>query len=77
MSIACYYHIHNNSRIRQDIATDACKTQVSRLNHDNGVLFSLSHTLVQRLQRIQNSIARLVTRSRKCEHITPVLNSVH
>ena len=33
--------------------------------------------LASRLQRVQNTAARLITRTRKREHITPVLCSLH
>ena len=33
--------------------------------------------LIERLKRIQNCAARLITRSRKSEHITPVLRELH
>ena len=38
---------------------------------------SLSDTLIAKLQRIQNSTARLVTRTRAHDHITPVLGNLH
>ena len=38
---------------------------------------TLHYTTLQRLQRIQNCAARLITRTRKYEHITPVLRPLH
>ena len=50
-----------------------CVVFVSELDLGNALLFSISFALVSRLQRDQNSAARLVTRTRRREHITPVL----
>ena len=47
----------------------------SRLDYSNPFLYGLLSTLMTRLQKVQNSFARLVTHKR--EHITPVLNSLH
>jgi len=48
-----------------------------RLDYDNALLYGLPSTLMTRLQKVQNSSARLVTHTHKREHITPVLNSLH
>ncbi len=49
----------------------------SRLDYGNALLYGLPHTVMQRLQRVQNCAARLITRTRKYEHITPVLQRLH
>ena len=43
----------------------------------NCLLLGLPNYLVQKLQRVQNAAARLVTNTRKYSHITPVLRSLH
>ena len=43
----------------------------------NSLLYGLPETLISKLQRIQNSAARLVSRTRTHEHITPVLRKLH
>jgi len=75
---ACYYHIRNIGHIRLYITLDASKTLAhalitSRLDYGNALMYGLPMT---RLQKVQNSSARLVTRTHKREHITPVLNSL-
>ncbi len=40
-------------------------------------MYVLPQNQLQRLQRLQNSAARLVTLSKKQSHITPVLMSLH
>jgi hypothetical protein len=79
---ACYYQIRNIGKIRRSITTDACRTLIqasitSRLDYANVLLYGLPRSLLNRLQRVQNSAARLVTRSRKREHISPVLVQLH
>ncbi|XP_060083129.1 uncharacterized protein LOC132562405 [Ylistrum balloti] len=79
---SCYHQIRNIGGIRQFITTDACKTLVhslvtSRLDYGNALLVGVSDTLMSRLQRVQNTAARLVTRTRKRDHITPVLYLLH
>ena len=41
------------------------------------ILYGIPQVTIQRLQRIQNCAARIVTRTRKYEHITPVLRLLH
>ena len=43
----------------------------------NRLLYGIPQVNLQRLQRIQNCAARLITRTRKYEHITPVLRRLH
>ena len=66
----------------QYITNDACKILVqalvtSRLDYGNALLQGLPQVLIERLQRIQNCAARLITRSRKSKHVTPVLRERH
>ena len=44
----------------------------SKLDYYNGILYGLLQNQIQKLQRLQNSAARLVTRTKMSEHITPV-----
>ena len=63
-----YYQLRNIGQIRSSITEGACRTLVhalvtSRLDYGNGLLYGIP----------SNCAARLVTRTRKYEHITPVL----
>ena len=48
-----------------------------RLDYCNSLLYGISDTLLQRLQSVQNAAARLVTGTRRPDHITPVLRQLH
>ena len=41
------------------------------------ILYGTSSTNIDKLQRLQNSLARVVTNTRRCDHITPVLADLH
>jgi hypothetical protein len=82
VSKTCHYHMRNIGRIRQYLTDDACKTIVqslvtSRLDYANILLHGLPNTLLSRLQRVQNTAARIISRSSRREHITPVLQQLH
>lgn len=49
----------------------------SRLDYCNGLYIGISQASLSRLQRVQNAAARLLTGTKKREHITPVLSSLH
>lgn len=82
ISRTCHYHLRNISRIRRFLSDDACKTVVqalvtSRLDYGNALLYGLPNTTIVRLQRVQNTAARIVKRIPRKEHITPVLRELH
>ena len=48
----------------------------SRLDYCNGCSLAFLNELLE-LQNIQNAAARVLTRTRKYDHISPVLRSLH
>ena len=68
--------------IRRSLTSDARKTLVnafvmSRLDYCNSLCQGINEGLLNKLQHIQNAAARLVTDTRKYDHITPVLRDLH
>ncbi len=49
----------------------------SRLDFCNSALSGINSDQLNRLQRIQNSAARLIARKRKYDHVTPILKELH
>ena len=79
---SAYYHLKNISRIRglmsrQDLEKLVHAFIFSRLDYCNGVLTGLPKNSIRQLQLIQNAAARVLTRTKKVDHITPVLRSLH
>ena len=78
----CNYHIRNIAFIRKYLDQDSLRTVISnhilsRLDYCNMLYYGLSKTLQKKLQRVQNSAARLITRTRERERITPALIELH
>jgi len=55
----------------------ACAMVHSRLDYCNSLYIGMPDANLAKLQRIQSSLARIVTSTRKHDHITPVLNQLH
>ena len=76
------YHLRTIKNIRHLLTLDACHTAVrslvlSRLDYCNALLGGLNNRQLDRLQRVQNSAARVIYRVRQREHITPTLRRLH
>ena len=79
---SCFHQIRNIGKIRPFITENACKTLVcslvtSRLNYGNALLYGVNNCILSKLQLVQNTAARLISRRKKHESITPVLISLH
>ncbi len=79
---SAYYHLKNIARIRNFVSSQDLEKLVhafitSRVDYCNGLLTGLPKKTIRQLQLIQNAAARILTRNRKSEHITPVLRSLH
>ena len=75
-------HLQNIAKIRNSLSQDNAETLVhafisSQLDFCNAFLYGLPQSVIDRLQYVQNCAARLVTRTRSSEHITPVLRRLH
>ena len=79
---ACYGQLRSIARIRPNLTEEATKTLVhsfvtSRLDSCNSILYGLSDQTLHKLQLVQNSAARIITRTKRHEHITPILKRLH
>ena len=79
---SCFYQLRQLRAIRHSLTTDAARTLVqafisSRLDYCNSLLYGIADCQLRRLQCIQNAAARLITRTRKFDHVSPVLRDLH
>ena len=77
-----YAKLRNSARLRNFIPDEAAATMVhafvvSRLDYCNSLLIGLPDTLIHKLQRVQNCAARVVGRTRKSDHVTPIFQKLH
>ena len=66
LSRSCFFHLRKLRSINQSLTLEATSTLVqafvsSRLDSRNSLLAGVSNQLLDKLQRIQNAAARLVT----------------
>ena len=78
VSKSCHFHIRDIRRIRHllplSTATALANSLVSsKLDYCNSLYSGISQTNLNKLQRIQNSLARVITNTSKYQHITPTL----
>ena len=76
------FHLRNICKIRRYL--DGKSTEIlihafvsSKLDYCNSLLYRLSAYQINKLQLLQNTAARIATLTRKYDHITPVLQSLH
>ena len=74
----CFFHLRQLRSVRRSITTEAATALVhafisSRLDYCNSLLFGISDTLLNKLQRVQNAAARLINCTCKFDHVTSFL----
>ena len=77
-----HFHIRNIGKIRNLLPYDACSTVIHaliscQLEYCNSILYNVPRSKTDRLQRLQNQCARILTKSPRRNHITPVLKKLH
>jgi len=79
---AAHFHIRALRHIRRCVSVDDAKAVAtamvsSRLDYCNSILYGTSSSNLNKLQRVQNALARTVMMTRKRDHITPLLANLH
>ena len=79
---SCYYHIRDLSRIRRHLSRSTAISLAnalvsSRLDYCNSLFYSLSQKQQKRLQNIQNTLCRVITRTSRFSSISHHMKSLH
>ncbi|XP_061911245.1 uncharacterized protein LOC133655271 [Entelurus aequoreus] len=77
-----FFHLRNIAKIRSILSTSDTEVIIhafvtSRLDYCNILFSGLPMSSIKRLQLVQNAAARLLTKTRKFDHITPILAHLH
>ncbi len=77
-----FFHLRNIFKLRNMWSVSDAEKLVhafmtSRLDYCNALLGACPASSINKLQIVQNAAARVLTRSRKYDHITPILQSLH
>ena len=77
-----YYYLHNIGQIRKYLTHDSAKLLVqavimARVDYCNGLLYNVPAVHLSKLQRLQNTAARLITFTPKFDHISPISFKLH
>ena len=82
LSKSCHFHIRDIHRIRHLLPLSAATVLAnslisSKLDYCNSLYNGISQANLNKMQRIQNTLARVITNTSKFEHITPILKKLH
>ena len=77
-----FHHLRSIARICKYLSVKTTEILVhafvtSKLDFCNSLLYGVGKSLLQKLQSVQNAAARLVTCSRKYDHVTLLLKDLH
>ena len=79
---ACFYHIRDLRRIRKSLSLDLAKQIAvalvsSKLDYCNSLFHNMPEKDIARLQRVQNCLARVVTKAPRFSRSVPILKRLH
>ena len=79
---AANFHLRNIRAVRKYLTPEAAAIAInsfvfSRLDYANALLYGLPMAQISRLQRVQNSAARILTNKTRRENIRPELKKMH
>ncbi|KAI5086818.1 hypothetical protein C0J45_23883, partial [Silurus meridionalis] len=77
-----FFHLRNISKLRNMLSISDAEKLVHafmtfRIDYCNALLGGCPASIINKLQLVQNAAARVLTFSRKYDHITPILSSLH
>ena len=84
--LSAYYHLYRISRIRHTTCTTTCTTKclvhalvTSRIDYDNAMMYGIPDRLLDRLELVQHSAAKVVVRIRRGDRrsMTAALKQPH
>ncbi len=73
---SCFSQLQILSKVKLNLEKVTHAFIISRLDYYNSLYFGIGQTALSRFQRVQNAAARLLTSTKKRDHI-PVLRSLH
>ena len=79
---SCNYHMRDLRRIRKHLSDDVAVSLAnalvsSRLDYCNSLLYGIPAKYISKFQRVQDSLARVVTRSTRFTTAAPLLEKLH
>jgi hypothetical protein len=82
VSRSCFIKIRQKDQIRKYLTVDSTRTLInslvtSKLDYCNLLLYGSPKYVLNKLQNVQNTAARVITRTLQNCHITPVLKELH
>ncbi len=77
-----FFHLKNKSKLRPMLSMSNTEMLIhafmtSRLDYCNALLGGCCARVINKLQMVQNAAARVLTRTRKYDHISPVMSTLH
>ncbi len=73
-----FFHFKNISKLRPILSMSNAEMFIHfLLDYCNALLGGCSARLINKLQMVQKAAARVLTRTRKYDHISPVLSTLH
>ena len=79
---AVCFNLYNVTKVRWFLSDIQTKSAIhayvaSKLDRNNALLSGIPSILTSQLQRVQNAAARLITKFKKYDHVTPILTELH
>jgi len=79
---SCFFQQRQLRLIRSCLTTDAAKTLIhafvnSRLDYCNSLLVGVADCVIRKLPGVQNAAARMITGTRKFDHVISILRELH